>query len=103
MDIKNTSRWITDKLQSQMTRKDKNKAEKLIEEYANKINNEFLETSIGICRNDEGTISLIELTEANLRQYEKETNSVPAMKEILRIINKPENQKFFGVISSARN
>ena len=102
-DRKNTSKWLTDKLKSQMKKKDKGKAKKLIEEYEkdkeNKIDNEFLETSIGICRNDEGTIDFIELTEINLRQYEKEANSVPAMKEILRIINKPENHKFFGIES----
>ena len=51
----------------------------------------------------EGDVFLRPLTTAMLRQYENDSRSTASMKEIMRIVNMPENHKFFGVRRSARH
>jgi hypothetical protein len=49
----------------------------------------------------EGDVFLRPLTTAMLTQYENDSRSTSSMKEIMRIVNMPENHKIFGVRHSA--
>ncbi|MBQ2475681.1 MAG: ribosomal RNA small subunit methyltransferase A [Desulfovibrio sp.] len=51
--------------------------------------------------NYEGDVMLRPLTTAMLTQYENDSRSTASMKEIMRIMNKPENRAYFGVRESA--
>ncbi len=50
----------------------------------------------------EGDVMLRPLNTAMLKQYENDSRSTASMKEIMRILARPENQAIFGVAHSAR-
>ena len=52
--------------------------------------------------NYEGDVMLRPLTTAMLTQYENDSRSTASMKEIMRIMNRPENRALFGVRESER-
>ncbi|MCR4962984.1 MAG: hypothetical protein K6B40_03795 [Firmicutes bacterium] len=91
--------WLEENLTARSKQKNTDKAAQIQKYYAETQKQDvFLEKSIELCRNEEGDVRLIELTGDNLEHYEKAAASVPAMKEILRIVNSSEaNRAFFGV------